>query len=441
MKRSVFLASMMVVICGSLVFAGGGAQQQAGGKVVFWDTMTDIAGQCIQRIVDAYNATNPAVQVERVTVVPTSTSDSSQLLTAVRAGTGPDVYYMNRPFATQRAADGALEDITSYLTQIDPNIADKYLDFAWKEVQYKGKTYGLPFDTDSRALFYNKTLLREAGVDPAILDPSNGPITLAQLKEIAFKVNQKDAQGRYTRVGFIPTYGQGWLFTWGFAYGGIFVDINSTKITATDPKIVAALTWMKDWFRDMGPMDIQDFLSTYEPPNNPPQQSPFYAGRIAMYVSGDWELASAKEYAPNLDYGYTYIPVPNKGDKSTTWAAGFSMVVPKGSKRIEAAARFMEYACGAEGQKRYTVETSHLATYKSVMEDAGNFDSAHQFFRTLMNSPTSIATSLPSQVPVNVQLWDAMAQAQYEATIEQKDPLTVLQEAQNKVQADYNQYR
>jgi multiple sugar transport system substrate-binding protein len=198
---------------------------------------------------------------------------------------------------------------------------------------------------------------------------------------------------------------------------------------------------MKDWFKDMGPMDVQDFLSTYEPPNNPPQQSPFYTGRIAMQITGDWELASAKEYAPNLDYGYTYIPVPNQGNTSTTWAAGFSMVVPKGSRRIEAATRFIAYACGTEGQKRYTVETSHLATYRSVMDDAANFDADHQFFRTLMNSPTSIATSLPSQVPVNVQLWDAMAQAQYEATIEQKDPLTVLQEAQTRVQADYDQYR
>lgn len=436
------MVSLLIAIGAGLVFAGGGAQQQpqqTGGKVVFWNAMTDIYGECMQRIVTAYNATNPAVPVDIVTVVPTSTSDNAQLLTAVRAGTGPDVYYMNRPFAMQRAGDGALEDITDYLTKIDPNIASKYLDFAWKEVQYKGRTYGLPFDTDSRAFFYNKAMLKNVGVDPAILDPSNGPITLAQLKDIAFKLNQKDSQGLYNQVGFIPTYGQGWLFTWGFIFGGSFVDINNTKITATDPKIVSALTWMKDWFKDMGPMDVQAFLSTYDPPNNPPQQSPFYLGKIAMMVSGDWELASLKQYAPNLDYGYTYIPVPNQGDKSMSWSAGWSLVVPKGSKRIEAAARFMAYACGAEGQKRYTVETSHLPTYKPLMEDSSLFDASHQFFRRLLLEGNS--TSLPSQVPVNVQLWDAMAQAQYDSTIEQKDPLAVLQAAQDKVQADYNQYR
>ena len=438
MKRFVLLVSLALIVSTAMVFASGG-QQAAGGKVVFWDTMTDIYNECMQRIVAAYNATNPAVQVEHVTVTIGSTSDNSQLLTAVRAGTGPDVYYMNRPFLTQRAGDGALEDITAPLTQIDPNIATKYLDFAWKEVQYKGRTYGLPFDTDSRALFYNKTLLREAGVDPAVLDPSNGPITLAQLKDIASRVDQKNAQGQYTRVGFIPTYGQGWLFTWGFTYGGTFVDINTSTITATDPKIVSALTWMKDWFSGMGPMDVQAFLSTYDPPNNPPQQNPFYTGRIAMMISGDWEFASFKEYAPNAEFAYTYIPVPNSGDKSMAWSAGWSMCVPRGSKRIDAAARFMAYACGAEGQRRYTVETVHLPTYRSIMDDASNFSADHQFFRTLLLQGNS--TSLPAQVPVNIQLWDAMAQAQYEATIEQKDPLTVLQAAQTKVQADYNQYR
>ena len=122
-----------------------------------------------------------------------------------------------------------------------------------------------------------------------------------------------------------------------------------------------------------------------------------------------------------------------------SWSAGWSLVVPKGSRRIEAATRFMAYACGAEGQKRYTVDTVHLPTYRPLMEDSSLFSADHQFFRRLLLEGNS--TSLPSQVPVNVQLWDAMALAQYEATIEQKDPLAVLQDATNKVQTDYNQYR
>jgi multiple sugar transport system substrate-binding protein len=428
----------MLILGASLVFAAGGGQQQqeAGGKAVFWVSHTGSDRDSIQKIVDNYNATNPAVPVELVPVVTTSTSDSSQLLTAVRAGTGPDIYFMNRYLMNGRAADGALEDITSVLTGLDPNIASKYLDFAWQEVLYRGKIYGLPFDTDTRAIYYNKTVLRDAGVDPAVLDPANGPITLATMREIAFKVNQKDAQGHYTRVGFIPTYGQGWHYTWGYVYGGKFVDLDAGKITATDPKNIAAFQWLKDWFRDMGPQEVQTFLSTYEPPNNPPQQSPFITGRVAMYVDGDWSIASLKEYAPNLDYGITYIPTVNKGDKPSTWAAGFSMVVPKGSKRVDAAVRFIQYACGAPGQKIYTVETSHLPTIRSVLDDSSNFDTAHQFFRVLLPN----ASALPTQLPVNAALWDALSTAQYDITIDQKDPATVLKDVEDRVQADLQQY-
>ena len=53
-------------------------------------------------------------------------------------------------------------------------MADQYLAFAWAETQYQGKTYALPFDTDARALWYNKDLITAAGEDPAQLDISKG---------------------------------------------------------------------------------------------------------------------------------------------------------------------------------------------------------------------------------------------------------------------------
>ena len=47
-----------------------------------------------------------------------------------------------------------------------PPSASDYLPFAWAETQYQGKTYALPFDTDARALWYNKDLITAAGQDP-----------------------------------------------------------------------------------------------------------------------------------------------------------------------------------------------------------------------------------------------------------------------------------
>ena len=196
MKRIVSLVSVVLIFAVSFGFANGqqGTESQSS-KVVFWTSHGPPDNGVLENIVKAYNATNPAVQVEFVQV-PGSETDVTSLMTAVRGGTGPDVYMLDRFTVAQRASDGLLEDLTADLAKLDSNLKNKYLPFAWEEAQYRGKTYGLPFDTDTRGLFYRKDMLREVGIDPAELDKSSGkPITLARLEEIARLLDKKDAQG------------------------------------------------------------------------------------------------------------------------------------------------------------------------------------------------------------------------------------------------------
>ena len=76
---------------------------------------------------------------------------------------------------------------------------DQYLDFAWNETQYQGKTYALPFDTDARALWYNKDLDHGSrrGVQ-AQLDISKGPPTIDPSTRSPTRSRKKDADGNYT---------------------------------------------------------------------------------------------------------------------------------------------------------------------------------------------------------------------------------------------------
>ena len=83
-------------------------------------------------------------------------------------------------------------------------MADQYLPFAWDETQFQGGTYALPFDTDARALFYNKDLIEAAGQDAGALDIANGPPTIAEVNAIADTITQTDADGNYTQMGWIP---------------------------------------------------------------------------------------------------------------------------------------------------------------------------------------------------------------------------------------------
>jgi len=388
-------------------------------------------------MVDAYNATNPAVKVDLV-LVPGSETEISKLMTAVRSGTGPDIYGLDRFTIGERAAGGLLQDITDYVNKVDPTFGSKHLAYAWAETQYNGRTWGIPDGTDTRGLFYRKDIMQQMGVDPTPLDPSNGPIPIAQLNDIAMKLNVTDAQGNYTRIGFVPWANQGWHYGFGYAFGGSFADLQAKKVTPLNPGVVAAYQYFYDTAKALDPLKVRTFMSTYYPPNNPPEQDPFLTGNQPIAVCGSWEVENIMRYAPNIDYGVTYMPVLKKGDPPSTWAGGWSLVVPNGAKHVEDAIRFMTWYCGGDGQRLrcgFALKT-FLPTWTALLDDDSLFIPQYSFFRELLK----VTKSRPV-LPVGALYWDQLSVAQDDMATNSKTPVQALTDVQNTVQAQYDKFK
>ncbi len=427
MKRAILLTLIL-----ALVAAVGLAA--APSQVTFWTNFTPPFSDYLQKMVDAYNASQTAV-VAKLVQVPGSETDIAKLMTAVRGGTGPDVYMLDRFTTAERAAAGVLQDLTPFIKKAAPMMADSYLPFAWAESQFQGKTYSLPFDTDTRALYYRADLLKAAGIDISALDPKNGPITVDQLMAIAAKYNKKDSSGEYTQIGFVPQYNQGWHYTWGYAYGGKFADLKAGKVTPTDPGVVAGYQFLYDWSKDLGPQKLTTFLSTFNPPNVPPEQEMFVTGKVAMVVTGDWYIANMAQYAPKAEYGITYIPIPKKGAKPSTWAGSWSFCVPQGAKNPEGGFDFCKWMAGPVGQKMYTQLSSHLPTIKTLMDDKSLFEGKHDFFRQTL----AFASSRPA-LPVGGLYWDALTSAMNDVIDNVAQPKDALAKVIDKVQPQLNKF-
>ena len=58
----------------------------------------------------------------------------------------------------QFAQQGFFTEITDLAEAAGVKAAD-YYPFAWEETTYKDGIYALPFDTDTRALWYNKDIM------------------------------------------------------------------------------------------------------------------------------------------------------------------------------------------------------------------------------------------------------------------------------------------
>jgi multiple sugar transport system substrate-binding protein len=435
MKRRAAAAGALLALGVLAGCAGKTAEGKAPTeKVVFWTSHGPPGSAVLENIVTAYNAANPQVPVEFVRV-PGSETDVASLMSAVRGGTGPDVYMLDRFTVAQRASDGLLEDLTAELAKLDIDIKDKYLPFAWEETQYRGRTYALPFDTDTRGLFYNTQMLRDAGADPEELNRENGPVTLERLREIARKIDAKDGRGNYTKVGFIPQLEQGWHYTWGYLFGGVFADLEAGKVTPTHPGVAAGFQYLYDYNKEMGVPQVQAFISSYNPPDNPPQQHPFITGRLAMMIAGDWFINTLRTYAPDLDYGITYIPSVKAGDPPSTWAGGWSYAIPTGSKKKEAAVRFIHWACGAEGQRIYTKDSGHCPTLRSISNDESIYTEKQSYFREAL----FFAKSRPP-LPVGALYWDALSTAQDLVVRNIKTPQEALTQAEEQTQPQLNKF-
>ncbi|MCD6397005.1 MAG: ABC transporter substrate-binding protein [Spirochaetaceae bacterium] len=393
-------------------------------EIVFWHTLPrDPDKSSIDAIIEAFEKENPDIKV-KVVVVPAGETDATKLITAVAAGTGPDLVYLDRFTIPQRAAQNVLEPMEDILRELGVDIEElksQFYDFAIRECTFNGKMWALPFDTDVRVLFYNPDLLAKAGY-------KEPPKTIYELIEVAEKLTVEGKRGRYETVGFIPWYGQGWPYTWIFAFEGRVFDEKTGKfVFATDPGVIESYKWQKEWADRFGYEALNAFASMQFGDLNV-----FTAGKLAMLVDGNWTLAGLRLFAPpNFKYGMAGIPT--KSGKPVTWCGGWSVAIPKGAKHPKEAARLALYIA-TKGQVRYAVDTLHIPTYKPAVEEFLKKAPDQKVFVDLLEN-----AKIRPPVPVGALLWDKLVEARDYVLTGKKTVEEALMDAQREVQEAYDE--
>ena len=394
-------------------------------KVVFWTShVAALDRAAITKIVEAFNNSQSTYEAE-VQFVPGAETDVARLMTAVAGGTGPDAYLLDRFTVAQRAAAGVLTDLTPFIREQGWNAEADYLPFAWAEVVYDSRIWGLPFDTDARALWYRKDHFSQAG-----LDPERPPETIAELDQAVAKLTQTRG-ARIIRLGLLPWAFQGWHYTWGWAFGGEFYNAEARTLTVNDPRIVESFAWQKSYADKYGIQALQSFSSAF----GQEAQDPFIAGQLSMAVDGDWRIAVMRNFGPTVNYGIGRIPT-NAGVPPVTWAGGWSIVVPAGARNARGGYEFARFFAGPEGQRIYTAETAHMPTLVALQNMPElHSDQDHAFFASLL--PTAKARP---PLPVGALLWDELTAARDYVINGQKSPQQALEDVIKRVQPELDKF-
>ena len=314
----------------------------ATGTVHFWARQaTDGPAKAL---VAGFNATHKNLKVVLHLTPPND--DTSQLATAIRAGSVPDVVGLNDIDVPTFSHENALMNLTKYVNALSykSSLSPGHLQLATINGQY----YGLPYLADLSVLWYNKTLFKKAG-----LNPDAPPTTYAQIVTDAQKIN---ALGHGISGFSFAGNCQGCLgFTmlpslWAAGQHLISGPLgNQNANVASDAPLKTMLAAYRElWAQHLVPAADQT-------QNGLTWGADFEAGKVGI-LPGDYGFAAKfTTKAQHAEFADAPLPAVNGGGYST-FDGGDDFVIPAGAPNASGAWEFIKWALEPAQQQKYPSE-------------------------------------------------------------------------------------
>ncbi|MCL6442384.1 MAG: ABC transporter substrate-binding protein [Alicyclobacillus sp.] len=331
----------------------------------------------IQAIVDEFNKSQNKYWVNYV-YLPWGEVWTKELA-GVAAGNPPDVVIQDINSVAIRAQAKQAMDLTPFLKK--DNIQKQFYPNLWQAMLYKGHVYGIPFNTDTRVLFYNKTLFKQAGI-------THPPQTWAELDADAKKLDVRSG-GSFSRIGFYPLWGNMGPDVWMLnADNGLsYLDYNKKKAAINTPNKQKALSWILQYNRHYGLSTLQAFSSQF----GSGLQDPFVSGKVAMEVNIPGEYTVIRDYASqDFDFGIAPLPSYKKGSGHWSWGGGFDAEIPYGAKHPEGSWAFIKFLTGKWAQQYWGEHCFDTVANKSAMQaiahDSNMTPTARMVYQATINN-------------------------------------------------------
>lgn len=409
-------------------------QEAPAGEAVTLKVLAENWGEVYNKLMsvigDEFTVENPSIKVEW----EFDPEWRTKMTTLFAANTPPDLCFMRSDFLASVAPKGVLLPLDNYLSEAGAK-RDDFIAAMYDSGSYQGKLYGMPGGADYWCLFYSKSILKDAG-----LDPEAPPKNLAEFADISKKVVKLAADGTIDRAAMM--FSTGWLPQWFFDFGGKLFDEASQKVTANDPKNVEALTWLKDYFQSMG--DIDKLTAFAQRPGFFEAGNPFATKQCAFLTDGFWYYEAIDQHAPDLEYGVTYWPTPNgTDDERKNWMlGGWHYSLAKGIPHANESWKFTRYMFWDKSAKM-GIDTLNGTCVKAQLTDwvdgmkakLGSTNRMSNYLHVFTDTG-SVATNYFPIIPNQSFYTDELSRV-YDLVIRnQMEPQAALDEVTKNVQAD-----
>jgi multiple sugar transport system substrate-binding protein len=335
----------------ALALAGTAGAQPV--EIEYWQYTFAQRVQAIDELIKRFEAANPGIRVKH-THVPYD-DFRLKIAAAIPAGQGPDVVQLFYGWLHDYLKAKLLQPLPPEL--FDPaEIEGEFFPLV-RQMKVDGRYYGVPTAVRSLALFWNRKLLREAGLDPA-----KPPQTLDELVDAAKKLTRRDAAGNLLQAGLALDMGlqdHHWLREVLIRQmGGQPYSADGKTVAYGGPAGVRAVTWYTDL---VSRHRVSQFGFMTD------GVTAFRSGRAGFMIDGSFRLAAFDNQA-GLEYGVAEVPAHEgrRANFASYWVNG---ITPKATgPRKEAAARFLRFITTPAAMELWLEKVGELPARKAVAE-------------------------------------------------------------------------
>jgi len=366
-KRRAALAAAAAITALPLVLAGcsagsGGSSDSALTIQDYYDTTHDAI----------YNGCASDVGVKiKIDHIPYD-GLMPKVLQQASSKTLPDVLMLDLPNIAEIAKSGALAPLDQFKVSTT-GMADGIV----KAGSYKGKLYGLAPAVNTLALFYNKDLFAQAGIQTP-------PTTWAEMKADAKTLTSGDRYG----IGLSTKGAEDG--TWEFLP---FMWSNGADEDAIDsPKAVEALEYVKS-LQDDGVLSKSSVAW-----DQTAVDEQFIAGKAAMQIAGPYQIPTIQK--SKVNWGSVPIPSPT-GAPSVTPLGGEGFTVPQtgDADKMAKSAKFVECLNSPKNQEAVAKLSETVPSDTATASEMGKSDATLAAFITAVRTARSRTAIVGDQWP------------------------------------------
>lgn len=332
-------------LAGSTFIAGS-----AGAvEIEYWQYVYDTRVEAMDQLIAKFQEANPDITVKQVTFP--YADYQTRIVAANMAGKAPDVMQLFYGWADQFISGGLIQPLPADAFPA-AEIEAEFFPIV-SAMQRDGQYYGLPTAVRSLALFYNKKLLEEAGVEP--------PTNLEELLAVAKATAKADGAGNLETVGItMDPAGQDhhwWREVLDRQMGGAPYNEEYTQVTYADEAGAEALGFYIGLARDENVAQL-GFMDE--------GQAAFKAGRAAMTIDGTFRLGSFSEIT-DFEWAVTELPANAEGERSN-YASYFANAIGAKTEgeELEASIKFLQYVSSPEAMEIWLDVVGELPARRSA---------------------------------------------------------------------------